>query len=102
MSEYVKVAQLSELVERELKAVKIGRDDVAVVLVDGTLYAFEDNCPHASCSITPGLAEGDEVYCMCHWTVFKFATGAVVEGPAGRGLRVYSVMLQGDDILVAI
>ena len=54
MPEYVKVAQLSELVERELKAVKIGRDDVAVVLVDGTLYAFEDNCPHASCSITPG------------------------------------------------
>ena len=40
MSEYVKVAQLSELVERELKAVKIGRDDVAVVLVDGTLYAL--------------------------------------------------------------
>ncbi len=65
MPDYVKVAQLSELVERELKAVKIGRDDVAVVLVDGTLYAFEDNCPHASCSITPGLAEGDEVYCMC-------------------------------------
>lgn len=102
MAEWVKVARLSELVEKVLKPVKVGKEDIAVVLVDGVLCAFEDTCPHASCSITPGEVEGDEVFCRCHGTAFKYETGAVVYGPAGRGLKVYPVHVEGDDVLVKV
>ena len=50
MSEWVKVAQFSELADKEMKAVREKGEHIAVVQAEGQVYAFEDYCTHAFCS----------------------------------------------------
>lgn len=103
MGESIKVAQLSELTPNLMKSIRIDRTDIAVVLVDGKLHAFEDTCTHANCSLSPGeVEENDEVICYCHTSIFNYKTGQVLSGPAGRAIRVFPVEVRGDDIFVTL
>ena len=103
MSEWVKVAQLSELADKEMKAVRQNGEHIAVVRADGAVYAFEDYCTHSFCSFTPGNVEVDgEVLCLCHMAKFNYRTGDVVWGPAYLPIKVFPVRIEGDDVYVEI
>lgn len=71
---------------------------VAVARVGGTLYAFQDECTHAACSLSDGEIDGGHVVCPCHMGTFDVATGAVVSGPPKRPLRTWSVSEGADGI----
>ena len=66
---------------------------IAVVRVDGRLYAFDDLCTCAdqACPLSGGLLTGTTIMCQCHGSRFDIATGAVVDGPATDALNVYEV-----------
>jgi len=68
---------------------------ISVARVDGGLHAFDDLCtcagPGEACPLSGGLLEGRTIMCQCHGSRFDIATGAVVDGPATRRLRVYEV-----------
>jgi nitrite reductase/ring-hydroxylating ferredoxin subunit len=64
---------------------------VAVANVNGTLFAFEDLCPHRQCSLSEGRLEGTVIYCPCHGSQFDVTTGAVLQGPAKRALATYQI-----------
>ena len=64
---------------------------VAVAMLDGTLHAFDDTCPHAGCSLAEGELDGRTVVCPCHMATFDVTTGAVVDGPAPSGVATWSV-----------
>ncbi len=64
---------------------------VAVAMLDGTLHAFDDTCPHAGCSLAEGELDGRTVICPCHMATFDVTTGAVVDGPAPSGVTTWSV-----------
>lgn len=103
MAEWVKVARLSELTNKEMKAFRRIGVHVAVVLVDGEVFAFEDYCSHSYCSFTPGAVEdNDEVLCLCHYAKFNYRTGEVIWGPAYKPIKVYPVRVEGDIVLVEI
>src|SRR6478735_11947016 len=72
---------------------------IAVVRVDGRLYAFDDLCTCAdeACPLSAGLLTGTTLMCQCHGSRFDVATGAVINGPATRPLHVYEVQeVDGD------
>ena len=71
---------------------------VAVARVGGELYAFQDECTHAACSLSDGEIEGYHVVCPCHLGTFDVATGEVVSGPPKRPLRTWSVSEGADGI----
>ena len=103
MSEWVKVAQFSDLADKEMKAVREKGEHIAVVQAEGQVYAFEDYCTHAFCSFTPGEVEEDgEVLCLCHLAKFKYSTGEVIWGPAYMPLKIFPVRVEGDDVFVEI
>lgn len=64
---------------------------VAVARVGGVLYAFQDECTHAACSLSDGEIEGCCVVCPCHLGTFDVVTGEVVSGPPKRPLRTWTV-----------
>lgn len=101
MAEYVKVAQMSEVPPGTIKGVKAGDQEIALVSLEGQLYAIGDICPHAHCNLSDGDIEGDRVLCPCHGSEFNVRTGQVVEGPASENVATFQVRVEGDDILVA-
>jgi nitrite reductase/ring-hydroxylating ferredoxin subunit len=75
---------------------------VSVARVDGRLYAFDDVCTCAdeSCPLSSGLLSGTTLMCQCHGSRYDIATGAVINGPATRGLHVYELQEVDGDIQI--
>jgi nitrite reductase/ring-hydroxylating ferredoxin subunit len=66
----------------------------------GHLYAFDDTCTHAGCSLATGKLEGTTVTCPCHGSQFDVTSGAVLRGPARQPVRSRLVQVEGDNLLV--
>jgi len=66
---------------------------IAVVRVDGRLYAFDDLCTCAdqACPLSGGLLTGTTIMCQCHGSRFDITSGAVISGPATKALNTYEV-----------
>ena len=62
----------------------------------GEVVAFDARCPHQGCTVAPS---GDTLRCPCHGSTFETADGAVINGPATKGLQAVSVTISGDDII---
>ena len=66
---------------------------ISVARVDRRLYAFDDlcTCSHVACPLSGGLLTGTTIMCQCHGSRFDIASGAVLDGPAIKPLKVYEV-----------
>ncbi|HLH28173.1 MAG TPA: Rieske (2Fe-2S) protein, partial [Acidimicrobiales bacterium] len=58
--------------------------------LEGVLYAFDDTCPHAACSLSQGELEDGTVICPCHFGTFDLASGAVLDGPPPAPITLYA------------
>jgi len=76
--------------------------DPAVVVQPkaGTFLGFDAVCPHAGCTVGYDQQRVRFV-CPCHGSEFNGSTGAVVMGPATRGLRRITVAEGSDGQLYA-
>jgi 3-phenylpropionate/trans-cinnamate dioxygenase ferredoxin subunit len=83
-----------------MRAFPVGGARVNVASVDGHLYAFDDRCTHAGCSLAAGTLEGTAVTCGCHGSQFDVTSGAVLRGPATQPLRLHPVQVEGEDLLI--
>jgi len=72
---------------------------VNVANVNGHLYAFDDRCTHAGCSLSQGTLHGTMVTCPCHGSKFDVTSGAVLRGPATRPLRLRLVQVEHEELL---
>mgnify|MGYP001441311937 CR=1 FL=1 len=61
MSEYAKVASLSELICGAMKMVTLNGEDILLANIDGKIHAVSDLCSHADASLSDGYIEEDEV-----------------------------------------
>jgi nitrite reductase/ring-hydroxylating ferredoxin subunit len=78
-----------------LAAFEIEGRRVAVANADGTLFAFDDTCPHRQCSLANGQLSGTTVTCECHGSQFDVRTGKLLRGPAAQGIRTYQIDAAG-------
>ena len=84
--------------EGSLTTVDVDGTTVALTRVDGSVYAFQDECTHAACSLADGDLEGRHVICPCHMGTFDVTTGAVVSGPPKEPLRTWKVTTGTDSV----
>ena len=96
----VRVGEVAEVADGTLRAFDVAGTAVAVANVGGQLYAFDDACTHAFCSLAEGELKGTTVTCLCHFSQFDVRTGEVLGGPADEPVRSRSVAVEGDALLV--
>jgi len=84
----------------EMTAVDVEGVPVAIANVDGKLHAFDDTCTHRECPLSEGELVGLTVVCPCHRSRFDLATGEVLNPPATRPIRIRSVEVDGDHLVI--
>jgi thiosulfate dehydrogenase [quinone] large subunit len=80
---------------------KTGDPAVVVQPRAGSFAAFDAICPHEGCTVA--YAAPDKLFiCPCHGSEFNGETGALVRGPANRGLTPISIAEGPDGDLYAV
>ena len=97
----VKVANVNDIGEGELKKVEVGSEPVVLFKVDGKIYATQNKCSHVGCGLDENHAiQGEIVECTCHGSKFNIKTGENVLPPAAEPLKTYEVSIEGEDVFV--
>ena len=99
-SGFVRVADVSEIPPGEMKAVKVGIQEVLLVNVDGVIHACDNWCNHQRYRLSAGDVDGEEVRCDLHGSKFNVVTGEATNPPATEPLKVFEVRLDGSDVLI--
>ena len=96
----VRVGGATDVADGTIRAFDVEGTPVAVANVGGQLYAFDDSCTHAFCSLAEGELDANVVTCLCHFSQFDVRTGQVLSGPADEPVRSRTVAVEGDALLV--
>ena len=102
----VKVAKVEELVPGTARVVTAGGRELALVHVDGTFYAIDNECTHRGGYLGEGEINPDwsecAIECPLHGSVFDVRTGEVLSPPATDPARTYVVEVDAGVIKVSI
>jgi 3-phenylpropionate/trans-cinnamate dioxygenase ferredoxin subunit len=84
--------------------VMIDRTPIAVVRIGDDFYAIGDTCSHAEVSLSEGEVDPEDrhIECWKHGSRFSLETGEPDVLPAVRPVPVYTVKVDGDDLLLEV
>lgn len=99
---WVKAAAVGELEENSAKRVQVGEQAVALVNSGGKYYALDDCCTHEEASLSEGFVEEGRIECPRHGALFDLASGEPLSLPATSPVGVWTVRVEGHDILVGM
>jgi thiosulfate dehydrogenase [quinone] large subunit len=74
---------------------KSGDPGIVLHTNTGQYLAYDAVCPHAGCQVGY-YAASDVLVCPCHGSQFQVSTGAVMNGPAPRGLTPLKITKGSD------
>ena len=99
MSEFVKVAALTDIPAGASKLVEVNQVRVALFNLDGEIHAIEDVCTHDGGPLVEGTIVNEcQVQCPRHGARFDIRTGAAVRFPAFEPTKTYAVRVEGQDV----
>ncbi len=101
-STFVRVCALADVPEQGAIGVDVGDVPVAVVRVDGEVFALRDVCSHEEVPLSEGDVYDHTVECWLHGSCFDLRTGAPTGPPATKPVPTYPVKVEGDDVYVAV
>ncbi len=95
----IKVATISEVPNFGKKVVSVNGQELVLVNIKGSVFAFENECPHQGSPMTSAIVKDNYVSCPRHGYRFNLSDGTCSDHPEFT-LRTYPVELAGADILV--
>ena len=111
------VARLSEIPPGGRKIVRVGRVEIGVFNVDGTLYALTNACPHHGAPLCQGVDTGtnlpsdlytydwgrEGLVLRCPWHAWEFdlTTGRSLFDPTVH-TRSYRVAAEAEDVVIYV
>ncbi len=73
---------------------------VMLVRHGGAIYALNDVCSHAGCSLSGGGVVDGTIVCPCHGSTYMLEGGAALHGPSPYAQPHYDVRIRGGQIEV--
>jgi 3-phenylpropionate/trans-cinnamate dioxygenase ferredoxin subunit len=100
----VRVCAVSDVKPGTATRVDVDGHRLAVVRIGNDWYVIGDECSHADYSLSEGDVWEDEreIECPKHGSTFSLETGEPQTLPATRPVPVYSVRVDGDDVVVTL
>lgn len=108
-SNFVKVAEKSEIPSGKMKAIKVEGKEILVANLNGNFYAISAKCTHASGDLPNGTLEGNVVTCPNHHAKFDVTNGKLVSPPKigffhpkANDAASFQVKVEQENILVKL
>ena len=92
--------KLSDIPERAPWPVSIGRRALLLFRYGDWVYAAAARCTHQGVELAGGTLDGSLLRCPWHGVRFDVRTGARVNQPTCRDLRVFRTEVQGGEVTV--
>jgi nitrite reductase/ring-hydroxylating ferredoxin subunit len=96
----VPVCAVADLPPGSVKSFEVGDEMVAVYNIDGTFYATEARCTHATADLADGILEGDVIECSLHFGAFNVRTGKAVQAPCFTDLKTFQTAVKDGQVVV--
>jgi len=98
----VKVGKTSDFVEGRLKGVEVNGRLLVIGRYKGELNAMDGHCSHMGYELTKGKFIGGVVTCPLHGAEFELKSGKKLMHAGAKDLRVYPVLVKGEDVLLEL
>ncbi|MBU2641081.1 MAG: non-heme iron oxygenase ferredoxin subunit [Gammaproteobacteria bacterium] len=95
MSDWVRVARVTDLPPGRRCVADVDGVAVAVFNLGGDYCAIEDTCTHDGGELASGELQGEEIVCPRHGARFNLRSGAVTAPPAYSAVAVFPVRVAG-------
>jgi len=96
------VCRLEELGEGDSRTVEIDGEQVLVLRHAGRVYAVSNICTHEYAELSNGIVLEGTVTCPVHLSRFRLDTGEVLNPPATRPLKTYTVVVKDGEVYVEV
>jgi len=97
---FVDVGPSSLVAEGGKQRVTVGTSTLALVRIQGRVYAVDDRCPHRGGELSQGDLDGFHLFCPLHAWVFDVRDGRGFF-PKGAEVACFEVREEGGRLLVA-
>lgn len=103
MAVFVDVGKVADFPQGKAAVVDVAGVEVALINVEGTFYAVNNECPHAGGPLGEGEVSNDyELECPLHGSLFDVRTGDVLVGPADEPVQTYETRVEDDRVQVSV
>jgi naphthalene 1,2-dioxygenase system ferredoxin subunit len=100
MNNWIDVAAEADLFDGAgIPVTPCGRD-IALFLVEGRVFATDNQCTHGPAKLCDGYIEGLEIECPFHQGRFDLRTGAATLEPASKPIKVWPVKVEAGRVLL--
>ena len=99
MAQFVKVAKKSEIPADTGQRVEVNGKEIALFIVDGSVYAIYSVCAHQGGPLDEGGCHDGKVMCPWHGWEFDIKTGTCTFNDAIKQ-PIFRVKEDGDDVYV--
>mgnify|MGYP000987986607 CR=1 FL=1 len=93
------VAKLSEIPNMGSKQIELGGQGVILFNFKGTVYAFENECPHQGAPLGAAIVKDGHLSCPRHGYRFNLEDGKCKEHPE-FSLKVWPVRMESGDVVI--
>jgi 3-phenylpropionate/trans-cinnamate dioxygenase ferredoxin subunit len=102
MADKFRLCSPSEVEVGKPRRFDVGGYRICLVRIGDDFYAINDRCSHEDYSLSEGEVFEDEreIECWKHGSTFSLVTGEPQSLPATKPVPVYTVVVEGDDVIV--
>ncbi len=102
MSEFVKVAAVSDVPDPGKMLVEVDERLVVLFHVDGKFFCIDDVCTHDDGPLSEGELTNHMIACPRHGAKFDIRDGRALTMPATEPTAAHEVKIDGDSVYVRI
>ena len=95
-------ARTTDVALKKTLCIKLREREILLCHTSDGFYAIDNLCSHADAQLSGGKLKGNRILCPLHGAAFDVRDGAALTRPASKPLRSYPLLIEGEDILIAI